>query len=346
MLQTMQWTLAAFAASAVAFTATAAEWPPLPEAVNSFGAITVGDHVYVYSGHTGMGHAHSRANLSKTFLRLDWKNPAAWETLPAGPALQGLPLVAHRGRVIRVGGLDARNATADDEEDLHSTDEVAAYDPAAKKWTALPPLPSARSSHDAAVFDDKLYVVGGWTLNQPADSTWHDDVLVLDLAAEKADWKVLCKAPFKRRALSAAAVDGSLYAIGGLAEKGGISLEVDRYDLASGTWSKGPTLPDAAPAKSAAKDARPDMAARMNGFGSTAVVGDGALYLGVFTGEVLKLDAKADRWTSVATLAPGRFFHRLTTAGAGRLLTLGGSSTRGIMPTVEAVDLGPTTAAK
>ena len=30
---------------------------------------------------------------------------------------------------------------------------------------ALAPLPEARSSHDAVVIGDKLYVVGGWTLS-------------------------------------------------------------------------------------------------------------------------------------------------------------------------------------
>ena len=41
-----------------------------------------------------------------------------------------------------VGGLNNRNATKDDKEDLHSTDEFAEYDPATNKWTALTPLPT------------------------------------------------------------------------------------------------------------------------------------------------------------------------------------------------------------
>ena len=49
--------------------------------------------------------------------------------------LQGLPLVAHGGRIYRVGGLNARNATKKDKEDLHSTSDFAGFDPASGKWT-------------------------------------------------------------------------------------------------------------------------------------------------------------------------------------------------------------------
>ena len=67
---------------------------------------------------------------------------AEWEELPMQTPLQGLPLVAHGGKIYRVGGLTARNATTEEKEDLHSTNEFAEFDPATGKWTALAPLPA------------------------------------------------------------------------------------------------------------------------------------------------------------------------------------------------------------
>jgi hypothetical protein len=89
--------------------APAGDLPALPEGVSSFGGAVEGPWLYVYSGHIGTAHSHSKQNLSKNFLRLRLDAPSEWETLPVGPGLQGLPLVAHGGGVIRVGGLSARN---------------------------------------------------------------------------------------------------------------------------------------------------------------------------------------------------------------------------------------------
>ena len=94
-------------------------------------------------------------------------------------ALQGLPLVAHGGKLYRVGGLDIRNPTVKDKEDLHSSAEFAEYDPASDKWTGLAPLPAARSSHNAVVIGDRLYVVGGWNLEGKSPGTWEPDCAVL-----------------------------------------------------------------------------------------------------------------------------------------------------------------------
>ena len=72
-----------------------------------------------------------------------------------GEALQSVVLVAHGERLIRVGGMLARNHRGE-EEDLHSVSTVASYDPSARTWTPLPSLPEARSSHGAAVVGDTL----------------------------------------------------------------------------------------------------------------------------------------------------------------------------------------------
>lgn len=304
--------------------------PPLPEPLASFGAAVNDGWLYVYGGHIGEPHDHSAANLSQHFrrvrLRGGGEDDREWEELPMQMPLQGLPLVAHGGRLYRVGGVNARNATTDDDEDMHSTDEFASYDPATRAWTALAPLPAPRSSHDAVVIGDKLYVVGGWTLAGPGGGKWLDDALVFDFAKPQVEdrpgrtgWQKL-PVPFQRRALAAGEWHGKLVAIGGIDEDGAVSEEVNIYDPATATWSEGPKLP------------RDDLA----GFGVSAWNLDGRLYTSGLPGVLYRLSDDGTQWERAVLMKVGRFFHRLLPTGApNTLMAVGGAAEDGHVADVE-----------
>jgi len=84
--------------------------PPLPEGIASFGAAVAGDYLYVYGGHIGQTHEHSVENLSRGFRRLNLGNSGrGWEDLGEVAGLQGVALVAHGGKVYKVGGMTADN---------------------------------------------------------------------------------------------------------------------------------------------------------------------------------------------------------------------------------------------
>src|SRR6185503_3085098 len=131
--------------------------PDLPQAITSFGAAVIDDSLYVYGGHYGDSHHYSEAGQSGKLLCLDLTRPTAWSELTGGPKLQGLALVAHAGKLYRLGGFTAKNAPRA-EQDLWSVDDFAAYDPRTAAWRELPSLPAPRSSFDAVVLDDTLYV--------------------------------------------------------------------------------------------------------------------------------------------------------------------------------------------
>lgn len=301
--------------------------PALPEAISSFGAVVSDGYLYVYSGHTGTEHAHSAANLSQRFLRIALDGGKEWESLPMQRPLQGLALVAHDGKIYRVGGLNARNATTDDKEDLHSTDEFAVYNPAAKSWTALAPLPAPRSSHNAVVIGDKLYVVGGWTLSGSRKGEWLKDSLVYDFTDPASGWQQLPKQDFQRRALAASHWQGKLAALGGMDEDADISRRVDFFDPQSGEWSQGPDLPGTG----------------MSGFGVSAWNLDGDVYVSGFNGRVFQLADDGSKWEEVARLAQPRFFHQLVPASkADTLLVVGGASRDGHLDDIELVELNST----
>ena len=298
--------------------------PPLVEPVSSFGAAVSDGYLYVYSGHTGTEHDHSAANLSQCFCRVPLAGGQPWEMLEMQTPLQGLALVAHGGKLYRVGGMNARNATTDDDENLHSTTEFAQYDPATKTWTKLADLPAPRSSHNAVVIGDRLYVTGGWTLSGSRKGDWLDDSLVYDFSDPSVGWQKLPKQDFQRRALAASQWHGQLAALGGMDERAKVSRRVDFFDPATGKWSEGPELPGTG----------------MSGFGVSAWNLGDSLYISGFNGRVFRLAERGTKWEEVAKLDEPRFFHQLVPAAQqDALLVVGGASRDGHLADVELVDV-------
>lgn len=293
---------------------------PLPVAVTSFGAVVEGGALYIYGGHTGERHVYSADKVSGALHRLALKPGAVWEGLPGGEPVQGTALVAHGGRLYRVGGMAARNA-AGEKGDLHSSATVARFDPAAGRWMELPPLPAARSSHDAAVVGDRLYVGGGWRLSgNPNRGDWATTVAVLDLSAATPAWAELPQ-PFQRRGLTLAALGEKLLFIGGMNSSNEPVTLVDILDTRSGIWTKGPDLPKG----------------KLKGFGNSAAVAGGRVFVSGLSGDVFALKADGLEWETVAQLQKPRFFHRLVALDAATLLALGGEDDEGKIREVEVI---------
>ena len=307
-----------------AITAPAAEKklavPDLPEAISSFGACGCDGHIYVYGGHAGKTHSYSTETTLGKFRRLKLSDPTKWEDLPGGLHLQGLALVAHNGKVIRVGGMEPRNKPGDPADSV-STATVQAFDPKANKWADLPSLPAGRSSHDAVVIGDTLVVAGGWNMKgKGGASEWHDTALTLDLADAKAAWKTIPQ-PFVRRALTAAVFDGKVYVLGGLAKDRQTDTAVNVLDVKTGKWSDGPEFPSGT----------------MNGFTPAAVVVGKGLYLSTADGLVYKLNG--DKWADVAKLTTPRFVHRAVAVSEWQFVAVGGAAKGGSRADCEVIEV-------
>lgn len=290
--------------------AASEEYPAIPEMVTSFGAAVVDGSLYMYGGHTGRAHSYYKEAQARTLRRLDLRNPKkGWRSLGKGPGLQGLAMVACGGKLYRIGGFTAKNNDGE-ERDLWSQANVARYDPATKKWTELSPLPEPRSSFDAAVLGDKIYVVGGWQLSGDGETKWHQSAYVLDLAADNPQWKALPKPPFQRRALAVAAYNGKIYAIGGMQKKGGPTQRVAIFDPATDSWAEGPEL----------------QGTKMDGFGASAFATGGRLYVSTYGGSLQRLASDGKSWKVVKQLERARFFHRMLPLSANRLISVGGAN--------------------
>jgi hypothetical protein len=276
----------------------------LPRGLTSFGAAASGGWLYVLGGYHGTPHEYSIEGQSTAFLQVNLRDTRDLRMLDDVAPVQGAELVAWRGKLIRAGGLHARNVHGES-ADLHSSDEVALYDPAEGEWSPLPPLPERRSSHRAVVVGDSLVILGGWTLSgSPRSGVWAGEMLSLDLSAPEKGW-VASEVPFKRRAMGAAAAGDDLVVVGGIGPDRSIASSAWRLDGATGVWSAGPDFPDW-------------------GFGVAATTEGEAVVASGRSGTLFRWGAGADAWRPIGALRQARFFHELVHDRSAGFVALGG----------------------
>lgn len=283
----------------------ATEFGKLPEPSASFGAVAADGWMYVYGGHITDRHEYSTSSVSGKFHRMNLADPSKWETLPGGVHVQGLNLATHGGKIYRVGGMQPHNEEGQP-VDNWSNDQAQVYDPATGKWSDLPKVPTPRSSHDVAVIDDKLYVLGGWQMRgKLQDNLWVETIDVLDLSASEPKWSTIPQ-PFSRRAMIVAVAGTKLYAIGGFDNEDTAHLTVNVYDAATDSWSTGPNIPGSP----------------RNGFSPAACTIDGRVILSVGSGELYRLSADGSAWEQIGKATP-RIVHRLIPHGDSVLIVGG-----------------------
>ena len=286
------------------------ELPDFPASVTSFGAAVCDGYLYVYGGNQGDAHSYSSDLQNNVFRRVKLESNSDWESLGEVPRRQGMALVSHQGKVYRVGGFEARNA-AGEEEEIVSTTDFEVYDPNTSKWTQLAPLPEPRSSFDAVMAGNTLYVVGGWSLGQGDEaSQWHKTAWQADLSQATPEWKPMPAPPESRRAFALAELHGKIYLLGGMGENAKPTTSAFVFDSSNQKWSAAPALPGEA----------------MDGFGSSAFNVGGRIVISTFSGQVLQLSEDGTTWEELSKLETGRFFHRLVALDENRFIILGGSS--------------------
>jgi N-acetylneuraminic acid mutarotase len=301
---------------------TASPLAPMPESVTSFAAVTHDGWLYVCGGHRGERHDYTVDQVSGSFHRLNLKDGSAWERLPSTEPGQGMPLVAHGRHLYRTGGMAARNRSGE-KQDLVSSDSVLRFDTISKRWESLPSLPEPRSSHDAVVLGDRLYVGGGWQLSGGTNApVWPAHAWVMDLRHPEQGWAKFDQ-PFRRRALAMAVHGARIAFIGGMDSDGKPTRAVELLDPGQQTWSRGPDLPEG----------------RFKGFACSAISQRGQAYANAFQGDLLRLADDGSAWTTVGRVSHPRMAHRLVTAGNNQLIVLGGEDGESKRPDLEVFNL-------
>ncbi|MDA1159766.1 MAG: hypothetical protein O2983_09170, partial [Planctomycetota bacterium] len=282
----------------------------IPQGITSFGGAIVGDTIYDYGGNYGSAHEYTNEEQSNDLWALNLADGSAWKKVSTGPRMQGLAMVAHNDLLYRVGGFTAMNKEGE-EQDLQSQAGVAQFNPETGVWKELPPLPEPRSSHDAAILGDTLYVAGGWNMpGKDQDAVWHKTAWTLDLGKDDAQWKAVATPPFQRRALSLAAWNGRMYCIGGMRMEGGPTTVAHVYDPATDSWSDAPSL----------------IGTAMDGFGNSAFACAGDLYVSTISGSLQRLTKNSSKWEFVSQFDHPRFFHRMLPWKDSSLVAIGGGN--------------------
>lgn len=123
------------------------------------------------------------------------------------------------------------------------TTHVWKYDTATNVWSRGPDLPVARGAGASAIVGRELHFFGGMNKTRTIDEA---DQYVLNLDDVAAGWTKLASMPTARNHVSAAAVNGQIYVIGGQTqqeEQAKVFSVVEKYDPGTDTWSKVASLP-------------------------------------------------------------------------------------------------------
>lgn len=121
------------------------------------------------------------------------------------------------------------------------TNTVLSFDPAGPTWTSLAPMPAPNSGFAHCTDGRYFYVFGGGHDGAPYDYAWRYDTVT-------DTWDVLTNLPHARKSPTAVRVGGKIVVMGGHTAGSGIldaTVFVDVYDIATDSWSSGPSLPTA-----------------------------------------------------------------------------------------------------
>lgn len=238
-----------------------------------------------------------------------------WEPQrPMAAPQGGLAVVSRAGRVLTFGGFT---------DDFAAPVRTAqAYDPRTRRWTLLPPLPTARGDAAAAAVGHRVYVIGGYGA-QAAVTT----VEVLDLHTNR--WSTGPSLPAPLAGAAAVAAGHRIYVIGGYDKSDEAVRTVQTYDTRSRHWST--AAPMAVP--------RGNLRAVRSGGRVYAIGGADTAGVSLAAAEVFKVGHGRGRWHTVASMRVPREGHGLAAGEGGRIYAIAGVDGSGdITPSAEVYD--------
>jgi N-acetylneuraminic acid mutarotase len=297
-----------------ALAAAALAWTPLPDASlprGEVGAARVGGSIYVVGGF---------ADSTRTTAAVERYVIARrrWRRVRAMPVPLNHPVaVAYRGSLYVSGGYTG-------ESSLSAPSRVLLrYSLRTRRWRRLPPAPTPRAAHAAAVIRDRLYVAGGAN-----DSGSLHSLEIYDFARRR--WSRGPDFPGPARNHTTGVASGGLfYVLGGRSTQNFASAE--RYDPRRRVWEPLPAM----------QTPRGGIASARLRDGRIVVFGGEDLAPGGMTIRPVELfDPRTRSWRSLPDMRTPR--HGLGGVALGnRVFALEGGVTPGfaVSPTIEFLDV-------
>jgi N-acetylneuraminic acid mutarotase len=155
----------------------------------------------------------------------------SWATkAPMQVARSALGVAAVNGKIYAIGGSNQSGFAPSMPDSTvlgikHNVDTNEEYDPATNTWTFKKPMPTPRNNFAIAVYQNKIYCIGGYTEN---GHTGLNEIY--DPATDT--WETKTSMPTARGWLMANVVDDKIYLIGGYPN----TTLNEVYDPATDTW--------------------------------------------------------------------------------------------------------------
>lgn len=261
---------------------------PSPLERTEVAAARIGRFVYVVGGF----ERDSRATVAAV-ARYDIRRDR-WRTVRDMPlALNHPTAVAYRGQLFVHGGYRGEAGLTE------PTGALLRYDPRRDRWRRMPPAPTPRAAHAAAVVRNRLYVAGG--------ANGSGSLRSLEIYHfRRARWSRGPSFPGPaRNHTTGVASGGRFYVLAG--RDAGDLTAAERYDPRRRSWEELPPL----------QTARGGIASARLRDGRIAVFGGERLEPGGTTiGEVELFDPRTRRWSSLPELRTPR--HGLGGVALGR----------------------------
>jgi N-acetylneuraminic acid mutarotase len=161
---------------------------------------------------------------------------------PMQEARASLGVAGVNGRIYAIGGY---NSQIDGQTHFYGTiNATEEYDPATNSWTEKAQMLTPRASFAIAVYENRIYVIGGYIkLTSGSSSQLTNITEVYDPAADT--WETRASTPVARDGAEANVVDCKIYVIGGYDENGEPSDLNMIYDPATDSWTTKEPMPTA-----------------------------------------------------------------------------------------------------
>ncbi len=230
---------------AYAYNAATDTWrtlPPLPAPRHHVGVAVVSGAIYAIGGFSGTPPEWRAVSEVHVFdIATGARRDAP--SLPV-PRAEHVTAVVD-GRIFVIGGRVPSGPDARRFGGHRDSARVDIFDPATGRWTQGADTPTPRNSAAGAVIDGRIYVVGGRRF-LPNETARIRNLATLEIYDPARDmWEAGPDMPAAQGGLSAAALNGQLYAFGGEAFSPDPKVFPESwvFDPVSGAWTALPDMP-------------------------------------------------------------------------------------------------------
>lgn len=196
--------------------------------------VAMNGYLYAIGGENPTGCGPNVSSIERYDLKAD-----KWKVLMPMPTLGITPVGAIDGKITAMGGLTAFQCKA------VPTRSVEQYDPAIDRWEDRLKCLTERYFASACTLDDKIYVIGGMSGENGPGAKIIGAMEMYDPALDK--WVKLSDMPKSRAILSVCALNGKIYAIGGVVGESRRAMKstayVEIYNPITDEWVEGTEMP-------------------------------------------------------------------------------------------------------